>query len=110
MKREAFMLPFARCARTIFPVVLKKKSYLSAVNCCCYASIFCSYCTRLKYCLNFKVKEACVPIGQKLPFNIWPINSYLHEKIKASPLYYFDKVKNIVIVRLDKTDYGDFFV
>ena len=69
----------------------EKKSYLSAANCCCYASIFCSYCTRLKYCLNFKVKETCVPIGQKLPFNIWPINSYLHEKIKASPLYYFDK-------------------
>ena len=26
MKREAFMLPLARCARTIFPVVLKKKA------------------------------------------------------------------------------------
>lgn len=88
-------------------------NYFSAMNCCCYAKpcqLFYSYCARLKHCFNFKVKTACVPTGQKLSFNIWPISSYLQEKIKASPLFCFDKIKNIVIVRLDEIDYGDVFV
>lgn len=83
------------------------------MNCCCYAKpcqLFYSYCASLKHCFNFKVKTACVPTGQKLSFNIWPISSYLQEKIKASPLFCFDKIKNIVIVRLDEIDYGDVFV
>ena len=45
---------------------------------------------------------------EKLPFNIYPINLYLHEKIKASPMYYFDKTKNDVITRLDKIEHGNF--
>lgn len=34
---------------------------------------------------------------------------YLHEKIKVSPLLYFDKIKNEVIVGLDDIEYGDYF-
>ena len=34
---------------------------------------------------------------------------YLHGKIKASPIYYFDEVKNGVIIRLDNINYNNFF-
>ena len=50
-----------------------------------------------------KVKKACVLVSdvKKIPFNTWPIDLYLHEKIKALPLYYFENIKDVVIVRLD---------
>ena len=47
---------------------------------------------------------------KSIPFNNYLINLCLQEKIKASPLFYFDKMKNEVIVRLDNIDYGDFFI
>ena len=63
----------------------------------------------MKHC--FKVKNACVLVSdvKKLPFNIWLVDLHLHEKIKVSPLYYFGKVKNVVMVRLDHIKYVDFF-
>lgn len=47
---------------------------------------------------------------EKLPFNIYPISLYLHEKIKTSSMYYFNKTNNNVIIRFDKIEHGDFFV
>lgn len=47
---------------------------------------------------------------KKNPFDIHPINLYLHEKIKASPLDYFDNTKNEVVVRLHSIDYGILFL
>ena len=46
---------------------------------------------------------------KKLPFNIYAIDIYLYEKIKASPLYYFNKLRTDVIIRLDNIEYGRFF-
>ena len=48
---------------------------------------------------------------KKLSFDIHPINLYLHGQIKISPLYYFDSIKNEVIIRLNygNLDYGNFF-
>ena len=40
-----------------------ERNYFSATKCCCYTenyTFFCSYCSRLKHCLNFKVKKACI--------------------------------------------------
>ena len=72
--------------------------------------LYLCHISAMKHCLNFKVKKACVLVNdvKKLPFNIWPVDLYLHEKIKAPPLYYFGKVKNVVMVRLDHIKYGDF--
>ena len=39
---------------------------------------------------------------KKNPLDIHFINLYLHEKIKASPLWYFDSIKNKVTVGLYK--------
>ena len=56
---------------------------------------------------------------KKNPLDIHFINLYLHEKIKASPLWYFDSIKNKVTVGLYKNkviiglgsiDNGNFFV
>ena len=71
---------------------------------------FCSYCSRLKHCLNCKVKKASILVDKvkKNPFGIHPIDPYLHKKIKASPLYYFDSIKNEVIIRLDSIQYRNF--
>ena len=66
----------------------------------------------MKHCLNYKVKKACILVDgiKRIPFDIRPMDIYLHEKIKASPFYYFDSIKNEVIIRLDSIDYGNFFV
>ena len=70
---------------------------------------FYSYCSRLKHYLNYKVKKACILVDdvKKISFDIHPIDLYLHKKIKASPLYYFDRIKNEVIIRLDSIQYGN---
>ena len=92
-----------------------ERNYFSSTNCCCYAEnymFFCSYCSWLKHCLNYKVNKPCILVEnvKKNPFDIHPIGLYLHEKITASPLCYFDSIKNEVIVRLDSIQYGNRFV
>ena len=113
VKKELFLQLFAPNVNITFQLVLKETIF-HLQTCCCAENymFFCSYCSRLKHYLNYKVKKACILVDdvKKIPFDIHPIDHYLHKKIKASPLSYFDRIKNEVIIRLDSIQYGNFFV
>lgn len=52
----------------------------------------------------------CMDDRKEILFSIYPIQIYFHEKIRASLLYHFNEMKNVVVVKLDNTEYGDFFL
>ena len=105
VKKELFLQLFAPNVHITFQLVLKETIF-HLQTCCCAENymFFCSYCSRLKHYLNYKVKKACILVDdvKKIPFDINPIDHYLHKKI--------NRIKNEVIIRLDSIQYGIFFV
>ena len=113
-KKEVSLQRFVITVSITYHMVLKKiifppQTFVVTLK---NTQFFCSYCSRIKHCLYHKIKKACILASDKknIAFNIYTIDLYLHEKIKASPLFYFDKTKNEVILRLNNIDYDDFSI
>ena len=107
-----------RCKYCLKNVIGFSRNYFTSVQCSCIETDkdeVCKHCKQLAHSINFLVMKLCINSRDvKKEFmekmNFMKIHRYLEKVLKGSPIFYFSKEKNRVLISFDSLDWGNFFV
>ena len=107
-----------RCECCLYNVIGFARNCFTRVQCSCVETdkdeVY-KHCKQLAHSINFSVLKLCINSRDiKKEFmeemNFMKINHYLEKVLKGSPIFYFSKEKNGVLISIDSLDWGNFFV